>query len=233
MADKHRFRFCSLLILLIFLTGCDMVEPESSVVEITPPSEESENGLPVIDGVLQPSEWDQAEIEFFEDRSELFLLYAEDHLYLAIKAASAEMITANVFISNGESVEILHTSAALGTAEYLPEGDTWRKIKDFEWCCRSTLDNASSRAMRDAFYYTEDWLGINTYNGNENELEFKIRLSGSEKYLAVNFLRVNSIEDKNVWPAGISDGPAQPTVGGFPETMDFSPENWQILEEMR
>ena len=142
------------------------------------------------------------------------------------------MITANVFISNEEGINILHTSAALGTAIYQPEGDTWQKTRDFEWCCRSTLDNVSARAMREAFYKSENWLGINSFNGNENELEYKISLSGSEEFLAVNFLQVDNIEDKFVWPLGINDGPAQPTIGGFPETLDFSPENWFNLKEL-
>lgn len=186
--------------------------------------------LPVVDGIIQPGEWALAEKYDFEDGSELSLMVADNHLFLAIRSSSDEMISANVFLSSESRIEILHTSAALGTAIYQPEGDTWQRTRDFEWCCRSRLDNASARAVREAFYHTENWLGINTYNGTENELEYKIRLTGSEEYLAVNFLRVNQIEDKQIWPVGITDGPAQPTIGGFPEEMDFSPEDWFAIE---
>ena len=230
MSNSYMLRLCSVLVLFLVLTGCNQADPESVTPDITLPSEELENDLLTIDGVLQPGEWDQAEIYYFEDGSELYLFHSDNHVYLAIKAISDEMISANVFISSGERIDILHTSAALGTANYQPEGDSWRRTKDFEWCCRSRIDNASAWAFREAFYHTENWLGINTYNGTENELEYKILLTGSEKFLAVNFLRVNNIDDKQVWPVGISDGPAQPTIGGFPDLLDFSPENWFVLE---
>lgn len=187
---------------------------------------------PQIDGVLQPGEWDQAELFYFDDGSELYLMYSGDHLFLAIKAISEEMISGNVFLAREDKIDILHTSAALGTAIYQAESETWQKTKDFEWCCRSALDNKSARAMRDAFYATENWLGINSFNGNENELEYMISLDGFEGYLAVNFIRVDSVEDKYVWPEGVSDGPIQPTVGGFPEEMEFTLENWFALGEL-
>ena len=232
MPKIHPFHLCSVLVLLLLMTGCIEADSVSVTPEATLPSDDSGDDHPVIDGMLQTREWDQADLHYFEDGSELYLLHSDNHLYLAIKATSPEMITANVFLASGERINILHTSAALGTAIYQPEGDTWRQTRDFEWCCRSTIDNGSARAVREAFYHTENWMGINSFNGNKNELEYKISLSGSEEYLAVNFLRVDHIEDKYVWPVGISDGPAQPTIGRFPETLDFSPENWLNLEEL-
>jgi len=192
----------------------------------------AESSSPVIDGVLQPGEWDQADLYYFEDGSELYLLHSGNHLYLAIRAGFVEMIAGNVFLHNEDQIFIMHTSAALGTAIYQENVDTWTKVKDFEWCCRSKLDSDTSRADRESFFVQEDWIGINSFIGNQNELEFKIRLTGSEEYLAVNFIRADHIEDKYVWPVGISDGPAQPTIGGFPDTLDFSPENWLNLEEL-
>jgi len=232
MACHHRVRLWIVFTALLVIAGCTKVDPvpESNVVVL--PSDEMESDLPVIDGILEPGEWDQADLYFFEDESELFLLHDDDHLYLAIRAVSDEMISANVFLASEENIAILHTSAALGTAVYQPAGNTWQKTRDFEWCCRSTIDNASTRAMREAFYHTDNWLGINTYNGTENELEYMIRLTGAEEFLAVNFLRVNNIVNKQVWPIGINDGPAQQTIGGFPDTMDFLPKNWQKLEEV-
>ncbi len=233
MTNNHLFRLCSVLMISLVMAGCINADPPMESLEITLAEDGAEKFQPVIDGVLQSGEWDQADLYYFEDGSELYLLNSGNHLYLAIKAISAEMISANVFISSEERINILHTSAALGTTIYQPEGDTWQRTRDFEWCCRSKVDNASARAVRETFYHTENWLGINSFNGNENELEYKISLSGSEVYLAVNFLRVDQLEDKYVWPVGISDGPAQPTIGGFPDTLDFSPENWFILGDIQ
>jgi len=190
------------------------------------------NAPPVIDGILHPGEWDQANLVHFEDGSELYLLQSEEYLYLAVRANPAEMIAGNVFINEGDLISILHTSAALGTAVYQKDGSTWEKIQDFEWCCRSRTENEEARADRVAFFDQEGWMGINSFLGNENVLEYKIRLTGSEEFIAVNFLRADNPAQKQIWPIGLIDGPAQPSEGGFPETMEFSPDNWQNLEDL-
>lgn len=219
-------RLLFVIIIFSILAGCNNAEPVSGSLDISQSVEEEINDQPVIDGVLDPGEWDRAQQYFFADGSEIYLLYIDNHLYLGISATSDEMITANIFLSRGEEIEILHTSAALGTAVYQPEGDTWRKTQDFEWCCRSRFDSEEATAARMTFFDQGGWLGVNSFLGNENELEYKIQLDGSENYLAVNFLRTDGSERKLVWPTDVIDGPAQPIDGGFPDTLDFFPETW-------
>lgn len=226
MAKNHLFRLYSVLFTFLFLTGCIKADPALEFLETTLTVDGAENDRPVIDGILQPGEWEQAERFNFEDESELFLLKKDGYLYLAVRAGIDEMIAGNVFLQNGNQIFIMHTSAALGTAVYQEDGDTWIKIQDFEWCCRSKIDSETARADRETFFDREGWQGINSFNGNENELEYKIRLTGSETYLAVNFLSADTPGLKLVWPIGIVDGPAQPVDGGFPELMDFSPMDW-------
>jgi len=90
MPNKHPFCLCSLLILFFVSTGCIKADSASETLEITVPPKESGNDRPIIDGILQPGEWDQADPHYFEDGSELHLLYSENHLYLAIKTISPE-----------------------------------------------------------------------------------------------------------------------------------------------
>ena len=61
----------------------------------------------------------------------------------------------------------------------------------------------------------------------------KSGLTGSEEYLAVNFLSADTPNLKLVWPIDLVDGPAQPVAGGFPETLDFYPESWLSLEGLQ
>jgi len=232
MAKNHLYRLCSVLMAFIVLAGCIKVDPASESLEITLAVNGAGSNQPVIDGVLNPGEWDQAELVHFEDGSELFLLQSGEYFYLAVRALPAEMIAGNVFINEGDLISILHTSAALGTAVYEREGSTWRKIQDFEWCCRTRMDSEEARENREVFFDKEGWLGINSFLGNENELEYKIRLTGSEDFLAVNLLRVDNPAQKQVWPIDLVDGPAQPNEGGFPEVMELFPETWQNLEEL-
>jgi len=232
MTNNHLFRLCSVLMISLFMAGCINADPPMESLEITSAEDGAEKFQPVIDGVLQPGEWDQADLFHFEDESELFLLQKGGYLYLAIRAGIDEMIAGNVFLQNGNQIFIMHASAALGTVIYQEAGDSWVKIQDFEWCCRSKIESEAAREDREIIFNQDGWLGINSFNGNENELEYKIRLTGTETYLAVNFLSADTPGLKLVWPIGLVDGPAQPVDGGFPKLMDFSPENWLNLEEL-
>ncbi len=187
---------------------------------------------PVIDGSIRPGEWEGSLSSLSDNGSELHLLRKGDYLYLALRSVPLELVSGNVFIQAGNEIWILHTSAALGTAIYQQQGEKWIKTSDFEWCCRSRADTSSALAMREGFYQTEGWLGINSFNGVEGELEYMIELDGSEIFLAVNITSAADPEQKQVWPAGIMDGPAMVLSGEFPEVMDFSPEFWIDLGEI-
>jgi len=186
--------------------------------------------LPEIDGSIQAEEWKDANVWNLEGGGQLYLLTAGDHLFLAIRALPPGMIVGNVFLSVGNEVKVLHSSAALGTMIFQEDGSSWLKIKDFEWCCRSRVDDTSSREARKALYDRDGWLGANSFLGVENELEYKIRLDGSESALALNYLRADGTAAKQVWPAGLSDGVSWPSEGGFPNLMEFSPEYWHPLK---
>lgn len=188
---------------------------------------------PIIDGILEQGEWDRADKYYFEDGSELLLIISEDILYLAIQAGIPDMIAGNVFLQNADQIKILHTSAALGTAVYQDGGEGWNKIQDFEWCCRARIESEQARIDREDFFDQEGWLGINSFLGNQNELEYKIQLSGRPGNLAVNFLSADNPGLKLVWPEGIVDGPAQPVDGGFPDVMEFAPQNWFSLKDLK
>lgn len=232
MAKKHLFRLCFALMALLVLAGCIKADPASESLDITLTVDGAGDDGPVIDGVLKPGEWDQADLFHFEDGSELFMLRSGEYLYLGIRVIPSEMIAGNVFLNDGNQISILHTSAALGTAIYQEDGDTWRKIQDFEWCCRSRIESEAAQEDREIFFNQNGWLGINSFLGNENELEYQILLSGSVQNFAVNFVSADNPDKRQIWPVDVVDGPAQPIEGGFPEMMDFIPEYWQNLEEL-
>ncbi|TFG50453.1 MAG: hypothetical protein E4H33_00045 [Anaerolineales bacterium] len=203
---------------------CADSDGESLIIESVPAD-------PVIDGMIQPGEWDLADRHLFKDGSEIFLLRSDEYLYLAIRALPAEMIAGNVFLQQGDQVSIFHTSAALGTAIYQKAGDTWQKTSDFDWCCRSKIDSEGATAAREEFFARENWLGANSFIGIENELEYQIRLEIPAQALSVNFLRVSNPEAGKIpWPADLVDGSTQSSPGGFPEILDFSLERWGNLE---
>jgi len=185
--------------------------------------------VPLIDGTIEEGEWQDAEIWEFSGGGKLYLLTTSDDLYLAVRALPKGMIVGNVFMYRGDEIIILHSSAALGTAVYQREGDHWKKTRDFEWCCRSRIDDQISREARLTFSEKEGWLGANSFLGAENELEYKILLEGMESAIAVNFLWADDSVAKQVWPEGLTDGVSWPVQGGFPEEMEFTTWDWYKL----
>lgn len=230
---------CAFLV-VISLFGCrgpagPAQEEEQENGDSLPPEGEEipEDQHPVIDGVIGDQEWQGAKVDYFADGSEIFLIVSGNDLFLAVRAAGAGMIAGNVFISSGDQVAVLHTSAALGTAFYQQEGDLYRKVKDFEWCCRSRIDDQAALAAREAFYAQDGWLGVNSFLGNQNELEYKITLEEQSERLAVNYVLADGSGEKLAWPVSLQDGVAQPTSEGFPDLMGFNLEAWLPVRDIR
>jgi hypothetical protein len=92
-------------------------------------------------------------------------MQADGYLYLGIRSKTPGMIASNVFIQRDEEVEILHTSAALGTAVYQIKMDGWHQIQDFTWRCRDTSNSENAKAEREEFLLEEGWVGVNTWLG--------------------------------------------------------------------
>jgi Tol biopolymer transport system component len=185
-----------------------------------------------IDGNISPEEWAGAAVETFADGSELLLLQNEGHLYLGIRGNTTEMIVGNIFINRNDEISILHASAALGTAIYQQEEDSWQQTQTFEWCCRGTSNSASDQAERDDFFQHEGWISVNARMGTPNELEYQIIIGDAPLRLAVNYLKVSSDpnDEKIAWPSNLTDDCSKPTPGGLPTQFNFTPDIWVSLD---
>lgn len=230
----------SILILVFCLAACkgragqdQVIDPAREDTSVAKPTEYPELVPPIMDGKINDVEWKNAVVHLFEDGSELYLMVIGEHLYVAIRSKGEGMIAGNVFLSEEDRIRILHTSAALGTAIYEEEGEMYKKIQDFSWCCRSKIDDETSRFAREEFYSSKGWLGNNSFLGTANELEYKIKLENQTERLAVNFLHADDVGMKLVWPVHLEDGVALPVSGGFPDLMEFSVDDWISLKEVR
>jgi putative intracellular protease/amidase len=185
---------------------------------------------PTIDGTHAPGEWDAATIETFGDGSELLLMQADGYFYVGIRAIDPGMIAANVFIQHGDEISIMHSSAALGTAIYKKEIDSWQQTQDFTWQCRSTSLSDAAQAERDAFLQEEGWVAANGRMGTPNELEYQIKIPVGDFRLAAVYIQASPPYEKIPWPAELTDDTIMPTPGGLPDTFNFSTEQWAVLD---
>ena len=210
---------------MVLLAGCSQPSsPERHLLTIP-------QGTPVtIDGAINPTEWDAAQVETFADGSELLIMRDAEYLYLAIRGTTEEMIAANVYSKENGEIIIHHASAALGTAIYQSAENGWLKTLDFHWQCRATDNSEASRTERSAFLEQEGWLAANSRRGTPNELEYQIKITAENLPLAVAFMRSSEQERRIFFPLDLADDTIQPTPGGLPEIRLFSPETWMLLD---
>jgi len=184
---------------------------------------------PAIDGVIEKEEWESAVKDLAADGSEVMFVHAEGALYVGIRGSTPEMIVGNVFIAEGDTIRILHASAALGTAVYKRGDDGWDQTQTFVWRCRGTSNSANALTERASFLQDEGWVATNSRIGTPNEHEFMIILPAEPMRLAVNILRSSTPDEKVPYPAGLDDGVIAPTPGGLPAVISFAPEGWVLV----
>jgi len=163
------------------------------------------------------------------DKSELFLKHDANFLYLAIRSVTPELIGANVFIEHGDQVMVLHTSAALGTAVYHPQNNTWQQTQAFEWKCRSSSNSPAAQAERAAYLEENQWLAANSHMGQPNELEYQIRLPDTPLRMGVTIFRSSNVDDRPYWPPTLNDDLIQPSPGGLATQLNLTLAQWAIL----
>jgi len=157
-------------------------------------------------------------------------MHDTNYLYLGVRSVTPEMIGANVFIERGDEVWVLHTSAALGTAVYLPQNNIWQQTQAFDWKCRRTSTSPTAQAERAAYLEENQWLAANSRMGQPNELEYQIQLPDTPLRIAVTIFRSSNIDKRPYWPSTLNDDLILPSPGGLPTQLNFLLEQWATLE---
>jgi hypothetical protein len=174
-------------------------------------------------------EWEAAMQVDLDDESQLFLMHAGGYLYIGIRAKPEPVIS--ICIDQQGRVEILHSSAAIGTAIYQPGEGTWEQVSGFEWCCRDTTDSDQAREERGTYLQEAGWIASNGRMGNPEEVEYQVELQDDSVRLAVSSLGSPDYETVTTWPAKLSDGCSDPVMlkGPIPGQTQFSQEEWITL----
>jgi hypothetical protein len=198
---------------------------ESQKLEIEVPSGDE----PTIDGVLSPEEWAPAYQAELVGGGELLLMHGEGYLYLGVRA-KPEPVT-SICVNQGEQVSIFHSSAALGTATYQQGDEGWEKTRDFEWCCRETVDSPQAQENRAEQLQEDNWLASNGRMGAPEEIEFKIGMPNGLLRLGVTSIGAPDYEDIAWWPLDMAADCRNLSMiqGSPPDQAQFSVDNWMTL----
>ncbi len=187
---------------------------------------------PKIDGKIGEREWEGALRVALEGGGEL--LFEQDGTYLYVAIRTEKPGIASVCVDRGNTIAVLHASAALGTAEYHLEHTSWMRAKAFDWLVRDTSGSSSSRKVRQQFLASDGWYA-NTTSKPSTEREFQISLAlAAEKGRIPLAIAVLATGDDSIayWPEDLSDDCRNPDLifGKTPDTFEFVPARWPIVK---
>jgi hypothetical protein len=185
---------------------------------------------PVLDGTITPGEWDHATHVTGSTGLEVHTSVTDTATYVAVRGTGAGF--PHIALMHGDTVLILHASAALGTARYAGAGDSMRLVQPFAYSVRRTGMDVEAQAERDAFYLREGWVATTARMGAPGETEFKIARSrgGPGQPIAVAYWSERS--GVQHWPAALADAVVVERVvqGHLPEEAVFFVAEWGSIE---
>lgn len=196
-----------------------------------PPASEASRDLTItLDGHASSHEWDGAEVHDLTGSGSVSILQDDDHVYLAVQDDAFGW--SHVYVPDGDTVRVLHASAALGTALYVRDAEGWQLREPFKWGVRDTTFSAAAEAERAAFFDRHGWVANTNRMGSRRVIEFQIDkglFGPSGPRLAV--LYAEDPADPHRWPAGLADATLDPDLirGAPPERLTFLPDTWSAL----
>ncbi len=154
------------------------------------------------------------------------LLRNGDNLHVTVRAAKSGL--ASLCIGDEDRVEILHASAALGTAVYEREGEAWRLRKPFQWSARQ----AASAEEKEGHFQSAGWLA-GASNAGSPVREFVIRINDHRKNIGLVFLHTQEPMTAAFAPLGMADDcrAVKLLQGNTADTARFAPETWMKVPE--
>lgn len=143
-----------------------IVSEVDAPLEATGRGHEVPEGRPiVIDGTIAVDEWSDASTVEMSHGGDLLLKYDEHNLHLAIRGTKLGWAQICLPSKDG-SVLVLHSSAALGTAEYRNDGGRYRPVKGFTWEMRDATQTPEANRAREAFLKENGWVASTAWMGD-------------------------------------------------------------------
>lgn len=214
ISGRKRVRVALLLLVTVATAACSDTTATLAVPQGPPP---------VIDGVIGEGEWEAATTDVMSDGATIHFMWSDDILYVAV--ARDEIGAVNVVIGNDSEVLILHSSAALGSARYVPTRTTWELDHGFSWCCR----NPSEIAARAELFDSEGWEANIGPTGDPGIVEYAIALPWDGRAIVIS--SIDQEENVGFWPGDLPDAAREQLLGPPPPRTDFDLDEWPTLTQ--
>ena len=189
----------------------------------------------VIDAQLGPQEWTRAVVEPLPGGGTLRLQHDGRFLFLGLTAGSEGF--PSLCAARGETVRVLHASAALGSVSYTRSGAEWTTADtEFVYGMRDASDSAEARKERRAYLDRHRWLAttFSMGGGRTYEMQISLDLLGEAPRLALGYYASAGQGSVVPWPEALAaarDGCVETKLvqGHVPKALRFDPAAWVAL----
>ena len=185
---------------------------------------------PIINGRISNEEWAGSAESRLSDESRVLLRHDGRFLYVAVVGAKPGF--PSVCVSRGDSVRILHSSAALGSALYVRDGDEWQQRQKFTFALRSgDVGETGMKAIAD-YVGANGWVASNSsMSVSQREMQISLSmLDERDPRLALGYYVAND-GPVLAWPQNAEDGctAAKTVQGWLPPSLGFRSDGWARL----
>lgn len=185
---------------------------------------------PMLDGNIDNGEWEKSLRQDLAGGGHLYLQHHGDYLFVAMHGVASGW--GHVYVLDGDSLRVLHASAALGMAVYHQVNEIPSPLKRaFVWEMRDPALTAPAKAARTAYLDKHGWVATIGGMGTPAVVEYQIekRLLGSASVLAVVYAATP--EDPLFWPASLQDATLDADLvrGDPPAMLTFNINHWQAV----
>jgi hypothetical protein len=180
-----------------------------------------------LDGRVGKDEWRGAARFDLAGGGQALLLADSAHVYVAIQGESQGW--AHVYLAGGDSVRVLHASAALGAATYRRSGKAWHRTRTFEWELRAPRGGTTPASEQDTYFERYGWVANTSTVGDRNVLEYRIARAAFEpRDAAIVLAYAMSPESPAAWPARVADESLREDLvrGDPPGRLALTPAGW-------
>jgi hypothetical protein len=185
-----------------------------------------------LDGKVDPEEWKNASTHKLHQEGEVKIMTDAQYVYVGFRGA--KLGWSHVYTLHGDTVEVLHASAALGSSRYVAGKDNkWAAVQSFNWELRDT--SMSERAVSGRLEYLKKhgWVGSVVFmHPDRREQEYVIsRALFNSPVMQVAALRASHPDTLQYWPAMLADATrASELVRGVTvDTLNFVPSQWAAI----
>jgi hypothetical protein len=218
--------FAYSVILLLLFASCQAHSSTDTHPELTIPAAPA----PRLDGSIGDSEWAQALQQDLAGGGHLYLQHHDNYLYVAMRGL--EPGWGHVYVLDGDSLRVLHASAALGMVVYHQHSGEPSPLKrGFEWEMRDPGMNPEAQNARMAYLDKHGWVATTGGMGTSEDVEYQIdkRLLESASVLAVVYAATP--EAPLYWPPSLHDATLNADLirGAPPDLETFYPTGWQSI----